>query len=120
MLLETVLKPEQNGVVSDRGYGLKFNVRPIQFLETGDSTQVNAEYRLIRDVNGYYFVTSAGFKNVYIMKPTEGAMKLHKQVLVAADGLERPAFNQRSPLIQLVDGESRSYMLNKDGLAGGN
>jgi len=119
MLLETVLKPESNGLVSDRGYGMKFNVRPLQFIETGDSTQVNTEFRIIRDITGYYFITSAGFKNVYIMKPTANALKLHKQVLVAQGGLERPAFNQRNPMIQLIDGESRSFMLNKDGLVGG-
>ncbi len=119
MLLETVLAPEQNGMVSDRGYGLKFNVRPIQYLETGDSTQVNTEYRVIRDVNGYYYITSPGFKNVYIMKPTENAMKLHKQVLVATEGLERPAFNQRNPMIQLIYGGSRSIMLHQDGVVGG-
>jgi hypothetical protein len=119
MLLETVVAPDSNGLIYDRGYGLKFNVRPIHFLETGDSTQVNAEYRIIRDFNGYYFITSAGFKNVYIMKPTTNAMKLHKQVLVSQVALVRPAFNQRNPMIQLIDGESRSFMLNKDGLAGG-
>jgi hypothetical protein len=118
MLLETVMTPEQNGTLSDRGYGLKFNIRPIQYLETGDSTQVNTEYRLIRDVNGYYYITSPGFKNVYIMKPTENALRLHRQVLVAAEGLERPAFNQRNPMIQLIDGGSRSFMLNNDGLVG--
>lgn len=119
MLLETVVAPDASGFVSDRGYGLKFNVRPIQFLETGDSTTVNAEYRIIRDINGYYFMTSAGFKNVYIMKPTENAMKLHKKVEVAPNGMSRPAFNQRNPMIQLIDGDTLSFMLNKDGLAGG-
>ena len=119
ILLETVMAPDPSGTVSDRGYGLKFNVRPIQFLETGDSTVVNSEYRIIRDLNGYYFITSAGFKHVYIMKPTANAMKLHKQVMVTPNGLERPAFNQRNPMIQLIDGDSRSFMLNKDGLVGG-
>jgi hypothetical protein len=119
MLLETIMTPEPNGMVSDRGYGIKFNVRPIQFLETGDSTQVSKEYRVIRDMNGYYFITSTGFKNVYVMKPTTNAMKLHKQILVAQGGLERPAFNQRNPMIQLIDGGTRTFMLNKDGLVGG-
>lgn len=119
MLLETAVAPDASGFVSDRGYGLKFNVRPIQFLETGDSTTVNPEFRIIRDTDGYYYMTSAGFKNVYIMKPTENAMKLHKKVEVAPNGLERPAFNQRNPMIQLIDGDDLSIMLNKDGLAGG-
>ncbi len=119
MLLETVIQPDLYGMVSDRGYGMKFNVRPLQFLETGDSSQVNAEYRIIRDMHGYYFITSAGFKNVYIMKPSANALKLHKQVFVAQDGLKRPAFNQRNPMIQLIDGESQSFMMNKEGLVGG-
>lgn len=119
MLLETVVAPDSNGIVSDRGYGLKFSVRPIQFLEMGDSTTVNSEFRIIRDVSGFYYITSAGFKNVYIMKPTESAMKLHKKVEVTPNGLTRPAFNQRNPMIQLIDGDALSFMLNKDGLAGG-
>ncbi len=119
MLLESVLIPDQSGSVSDRSYGLKFSVRPIQYLETGDSTQVNAEYRVIRDVSGYYYITSQGFKNVYIMKPSENAMKLHKKVPVSADGLIKPAFNQRNPMIQLIDGGSLSMMLSHEGLVGG-
>lgn len=116
MLLETVLRPETDGRVIDRGYGLRFSVKSIQFLETGDSSRVNAEFRVIRDLNGYYFITSAGFKHVYIMRPTANAMKLYKQVLISVAGLQRPAFNQRNPIIQLLDGDSQSYMLNKDGL----
>lgn len=119
MLLETVVAPDANGYVSDRGYGLKFNVRPIQFLETGDSTTVSPEFRIIRDMDGYYYMTSPGFKHVYIMKPSENAMKLHKKVEVAPNGLSRPAFNQRNPMIQLIDGDTLSFMMNKDGLAGG-
>jgi hypothetical protein len=50
------------------------------------------------------------------MRPTANAMKLYKQVMVSQGGLQRPAFNQRNPRIQLIDGDSRMYMLNKDGL----
>lgn len=115
-LIETVMVSDSNGIISDRSYGLRFSVKPIQYLETGDSSRVNSEFRVIRDLNGYYFITSAGFKHVYIMRPTANAMKLYKQVMVSQGGLQRPAFNQRNPIIQLIDGDSRMYMLNKDGL----
>jgi|SRR5690606_10526511 len=118
VMLETVLKPDENGFVVDRGYGVQFNVKPVHFLETGDSTQVHPEFRFIRDSSGFYYLTSAGYRNVYILKPDDAKLKLHKQVLITEAGLSRPAFNQRNPVIQLIDGESMTYVLNKDGLVG--
>jgi len=118
VLLETVLKPDGNGLVADRGYGVQFNIKPVHFLETGDSTTVHSEYRFIRDSSGFYYLTSVGYRNVYIFKPDDAKLKLHKQVLITEAGLSRPAFNQRNPVIQLIDGESMTYVLNKDGLVG--
>jgi len=118
MMLETVLKPDENGLVTDRGYGVQFNVKPVHFMESGDSTKVEAEYRFIRDSSGFYYLTSTGYRNVYIFKPADAKLKLHKQVLITEAGLSKPAFNQRNPIIQLIDGESMTYVLNKDGLVG--
>jgi len=118
MLLETVLKPDENGFVADRGYGVQFNVKPVHFMETGDSTRVQTDFRFIRDSSGFYYLTSAGYRNVYIFKPGDAKLKLHKQVLITEAGLSRPAFNQRNPVIQLIDGDSMTYVLNKDGLVG--
>lgn len=118
MLLETVLTPDESGNVSDRGYGVAFNVKPVQFLETGDSLNIAEEYRFIRDRDGFFYMTAAGYKNVYIFKPDMTKFVLHKQVLVTEAGLQRPAFNQRNPVIQLIDGDSDVYILDKDGLSG--
>lgn len=118
MLLETVLTPDASGFVSDRGYGVNFSVRPVQFMEAGDSLNVPTEYRFIRDKDGFYYLTAAGYKNVYIFKPDTGKLTLHKQVPVSPTGLMQPAFNQRNPVIQLIDGESLVHVLTKDGISG--
>ncbi len=118
MLLETVLTPDESGRVIDRGYGVSFSVRPVQFMEAGDSLNVAAEYRFIRDKDGFYYLTAAGYRNVYIFKPNAAKLTLHKQVPVSPAGLRQPAFNQRNPVIQLIDGESLLHILTKDGISG--
>lgn len=118
MLLETVASPDPKGMINDDAYGVVFNVKPLQFLEKGDSSAVNAEYRLIRDINGYYFVTSKGYRHVYIFKPGAQTLVLHKKVNVSANGLSNPAFNQRKPEIHLLEADTLAFKLYKDGIVG--
>ena len=118
MLLETVAIPDPNGKINDDAYGVVFNVKPLQFLEKGDSSAVNSEYRLIRDISGYYFVTSKGYRHVYIFKPGVQSLVLHKKVNVSVNGLTNPAFNQRKPEIHLLEADTLAYKIHKDGIVG--
>lgn len=116
--LETVLTPNNKGIVNDVRDGLKFDVMPLQYAETKDTSSVTTkDVHLIRGHEGYYYVTARGFKNVYVMAPSDGTLKLKKKIHISDQGLQNPAFNQRVPYIQLINGSS-SYNLTKDGIKG--
>ncbi len=117
--IETVLTPNSKGVVNDVRDGLTFDAMPLQYAETKDTSSVTIPaIRMIRGHDGYYFITAKGFNNVYIMAPSNGTLKLHKKILITKEGLSSPAFNQRMPYVQLIDGSSASYDLTKDGIKG--
>ncbi|MFN1833895.1 hypothetical protein AB2B38_001430 [Balneola sp. MJW-20] len=102
--LETVLTPDQDGEVYDQRHGISFNVTPFEEEEWGVETDSEvSEIRLIRDNDGYYFITSPGFKHVYVMAPDKGKLKLKNKLKVSEEGLKSPAFNYRSSYIELVD-----------------
>ena len=117
--IESVLTPNSKGVVQDVRAGLSFDMMPLQYAETKDTSSVTVPaIRIIRGHDGFYYITAKGFKNVYVMAPSNGTLKLHKKILVTKEGLSSPAFNQRMPYVQLIDGSSASYDLTKDGLKG--
>lgn len=116
--IETVLQPDENGVVNDVQHGLSFNVLPLQYAETGDTSSVTTgQVRMIRGKEGYYYITSAGYQNVYVMAPEKGALKLKKKILIKEGGIAQPAFNQRNPYVQLLNLETgENYALTADGI----
>ncbi len=115
--IESVLTPDQNGVVQDIRYGISYSVMPFQFEEFQDSSKVLvSEIRMIRNQQGYYFITADGFKNVYVMEPAENEMKLKKKIEVSEEGLLSPAFNWRNPSIQLLSTNQESVLLSEKGI----
>lgn len=107
--LETVLIPDNAGNVHDQRHGISFNVNPFEEAEWGQNTEADVnEIRLIRNDEGFYFITSPGFKHVYVMAPEKGKMKLKSKLLVSEKGLKSPAFNYRDTFIELVDLEENS------------
>ena len=62
--VESVLTPTDNGDVTDSRYGIAFNILPFQYEEMKDSSSVLVdEVRLIRNQNGFYFITADGLNN---------------------------------------------------------
>lgn len=105
--IESVLIPEEDGKVFDARHALEFNILPFQFQELKDSSSVLIdEVRLIRNAQGYYFITANKFNQVYVMSPEKSAMKLVKKISVSETGLISPAFNLRTPYVQLIELES--------------
>ena len=75
--VESVLVPTESGEVTDSRYGISFNILPFQYKELQDSSSVQiSEVRLIRNHNGFYFITANGFNNVYVMEPIKGGLNL--------------------------------------------
>lgn len=115
--IESVLEPDADGNVEDPRTGLKFNVLALQEEETGEGTTVETpEVRVIRNFEGYYFITAPGYRNVYVFEPVESGLDLYEIIEVDEDGITEPAFNQRTPDIELLDGPDVTYRLSKDGI----
>lgn len=121
---ESVFKVDAKGYAAEEEqparYFIKFNAKPLLFEETGDSVHVaDHMFRVIRDGEGYYYITGKNFKNVYVFGSSEGALTLERKIPVSEKGLESPAFNQRPPYIQLLNGNEKSKLLDKDGIKEG-
>lgn len=113
---EKVMQINENGDTIDQRSGLSFNVIPLLTKENISLQDVvGSEIRVIRNQQGFYFVTSAGFKNVYIMESANSSLKTVHTIKVSEAGLQGPVFNQRTPYIQLVDG-GRVFNLTRNGI----
>lgn len=116
--IESVLTPDENGTVNDVRHGISFNVQPFLKKEFGekDSTEIQ-EVRLIRNQEGFYFITANQFKNVYVMEPEKGSLKMKKRIKVSETGISEPAFNMRDGMVQLVKVETNEIVsLNEEGI----
>ncbi len=115
--VECVLNVDAHGNVKNERYSFTFNVKELLFAETQDSVNISkVSLRMIRDGKGFYFVTAAQFKNVYVFEQSEDGLKLKNKIPVAQNGLSEPALNQRIPYIQIVDGKNPTILLTKDGV----
>ena len=118
--VESALSVDTHGNIQSERYSFSLNVKELLFAETKDSVNVSkVTLRVIRDVNGFYFITASQFKNVYVFEQAEGVLKLKNRILVAQNGLSEPALNQRMPYIQVVDGTNPAILLTKDGISEG-
>lgn len=117
--IESVLKIDDKGFVSEDRFSLSFNTKPLFMEEKQDSmAYVGKSIRLIRNNEGFYFITAPTFKNVYVFKTVKNALSLEDKFLVDEMGLKNPVFNQRPPFIELIDGD-KSYNLTSEGFSGG-
>ena len=115
--VESTLSVNVQGNVQSERYSFSLNVKELLFAETKDSINISkVTLRMIRNVKGFYFITASQFKNIYVFEQTEGGLKLNNKILVAQNGLNEPAFNQRTPYIQLVNGQNPTILLTENGV----
>ncbi len=111
--VESVISIAENGTVSDERYSIRFDTGGLFYEEFEDSSAyVGKEIRILRDINGYYFITAEKFKNVYVFKMDNGAMALNNKIFISEFGIKDPALNQRTPYIELIDGGKSLYLTN--------
>ena len=114
--IENVLKVDNKGFIEEQRYSFTLKVKALFYEEFKDSTNFSGkEIRLIRDKVGFYYITGKGFKNVYVFTPEESSMCQENKILISETGLVSPAFNQKSPNIELLD-NSNKYLLNNKGI----
>jgi hypothetical protein len=118
--VERVLQTDGNGQVRDDRYMISVNMKPLLYEETQDSLNVYGKsIRIIRDVGGHYYMTAKGFKHVYVFATSEGSLSLRNKIAVSETGLRDPAFNQRRPYVQLLNGSDKPKMLTPNGIEEG-
>ncbi len=111
--VESVLSVDDDGMVTEDRYSISFDTRGLFFEEFQDSSVFKGKrIRIIRDVNGFYFITAEEFKNVYVFKMDYGAMILDSKINVSETGITNPALNQRPPDIELIDDSKSIYLTN--------
>jgi hypothetical protein len=118
--LETVLSVDKDGFVKEDRYALNFNTKALFFEETQDSlSYAGKTIRVIRNNEGYYFMTGEDFNNVYVFSIDKNAFSLKTKILISeTTGLSNPAFNQRSPYIELLS-DGKAYKLTSEGIEEG-
>jgi len=117
--VESLLKVDDQGNVTEDRYATSFNTVGLFYEEFQDSMAYKGKsIHLIRNNRGDYFITGEEFKNVYVFKASEGTLVLEKKIFISEFGLKQPALNQRSPYIELLDGDNKMN-LTSDGVEGG-
>jgi len=117
--VESLLKVDDQGNVTEERYATSFNTTGIFYEEFQDSmTYKGKSIHLIRNNRGDYFITGDEFKNVYVFKASEGTLVLEKKIFISEFAMKSPAFNQRSPYIELLDGDNK-INLTSNGIEGG-
>lgn len=115
--IEDELKSDSHGMIHVDRYSLSFSIKPLMYAELKDSINVaDRPIRIIRGTRGHYYITAPKFKNVYVFTQGEGGLELKKKIPVSKEGLGAPAFNQRAPFIELINGNEKPIYLNAEGI----
>ncbi len=118
--VESVVTVSPSNAVQEGRYALSFSVAPLAAAEFGDSTALRGtSLRLMRNVEGYYFVTGPKFKHVYVFTPRDGALTRYAALEVSTTGLGDPAFNLRPPYVELIDPGSAPRLLTSSDIVEG-
>jgi len=115
--VESVLPVNSMNMVEDGRYALAVNVSSLAIAEFKDSTALwGITLRVIRNAEGFYFITGPRFKHVYVFRSGDGALENTAAIEVSTTGLAAPALNQRPPYIELVDGTAPPRYLTRSDL----
>jgi hypothetical protein len=115
--IESELTADKNGMVTEDRYHMTFSVKPLLFAEFQDSMKVSGKtFRIIRDQEGYFFITGPQFKNVYVFEHKPAGLAQSAKIPVSEKGLGSPAFNRRPPYIQLLNGRDKPLLLTRSGI----
>jgi hypothetical protein len=113
--VESAIKVDQHNIVEERRYAISFRVAGVAAEEFGDTTALaGTTIRLLRSVEGYYFLTGPKFKNVYVFTPGASELIEKNKIEVTKTGLKAPALNQRPPYVELIDGKSLKVLLSSN------
>ena len=115
--VESVTTVSPTNMVSEGRYALSFSVAPVAQEEFQDTTALRgSQIRILRNQEGYYFLTGPKFKHVYVFKAGQHELKKESIIEVSQTGLQNPALNLRPPYVELLDGDSFHRTLDRGGI----
>lgn len=116
--VESVLRPDSEGIVTDYRNSISFSITSISEEEFGgEITNEVSEIRLIRNQDGYYFITADQFKHVYVFEPKKGGLKLIQSIEISELGIDKPVLNWREPFVEIRTGnKEESHYLTEKGI----
>ena len=115
--VESVTTVSSENMVTEGRYSLNFNIAPVAQEEFQDTTALRgSKIRILRDQEGYYFLTGPRFKHVYVFKPGRHELKEEKIIEISQTGLQNPALNLRPPYVELIDGEGFKRIMDRGGI----
>lgn len=113
--VESVLKVSTHNTIEEGRYAVSMRVTNLALSEFEDSTAlIGTPLRLIRNEEGFYFITGPKFKNVYVFTPGASELNLKSRIQVSETGLKSPALNQRPPFVEVVDGKGWKRLLSSN------
>jgi len=115
--VESVTTVSPENIVSEGRYALSFSIAPVAQEEFQDTTALRgSQIRILRDNEGYYYLTGPRFKNVYVFKPGRHELKKESIIEISQAPLQNPALNLRPPYVELIDGEGFRRIMTRDGI----
>jgi hypothetical protein len=122
--VEGVLTVSASNTVEEPRQSVTFSVAALAAEEFQDSSALKGStLRLLRNPEGYFFITGPRFEHVYVFAPSGGALCLEEKIRVTPEqengrqGLRNPALNQRPPYVELLDEPGVRLLLTRDGIA---
>ena len=120
---EEILDVASNGMVEATRYSVAFNVKPLlakEFAADSMAAKNTNVVRVIRDKDGYYYITAPKFKNVYVFNHGEASLSLSNTILISQDKpMSDPKFNQRDKYIELLNSGVKVQLIRTGILQGG-
>ncbi len=117
--VENVVKVASDFNITFPRYSISMNIKSIYLNEKliKNNSPISHIIRFIRDDSGYYYLTGELFKNVYVLEPREGEMKVVNTIFISKKGISEPAMNQRGSYIELLlNNGKKKLKINKNGI----
>jgi hypothetical protein len=113
---EFFANPDESGLINIPKSSMQFNISQILTEEKLTGNPKDHKFRIIRDDEGYFYITANNFKFVWVFACEEASLVLKNKLdLLEGKSLDDPKFNEQKPNVRLFLKDGKEFLLNKDG-----
>jgi hypothetical protein len=114
---EYIASPDDNGNFTVPKHSMVLNLTKVFQEEKITDPPSKFNIHIIRDDEGYYFITSDKFIFVWVFESREKSLKLYDKLnLLDNKPLNDPKFNEQKPNVKLFMRDAKEFIINKDGV----